>query len=132
MVYRYLKISIDVHLELITQQGDTFLKGFSFKVNVMVWLEFELLYYNFVVKYVSHYIMTTSHKTWLTLSNKNFWFSIHNIQILEKCKIWCLIKFFFYQKMTKIKQWSSGAIIKSVGSHKSQDLVHVFTWFKFS
>ena len=35
----------------------TFLKGISLKVNVTVWLKFELAYYDVAVQHVSHYTM---------------------------------------------------------------------------
>ena len=34
--------------------GHNFLMGISVKVNVIAWLEFELVYYNNPVYYVSH------------------------------------------------------------------------------
>ena len=47
----------------------TFLKVISPKVNVIVWLEFELTYFEADVQYFRHYATMTFKKTWL----KNIW-----------------------------------------------------------
>ena len=50
-------------------KGHTFPKGISPKVNVIAWLEFELVYYNVALEHIRYYTMISNEEK---MDNKNF------------------------------------------------------------